>query len=232
MVSISISPIRFAGDSSCEARQDNIRQLHHSAWLGETLPGSARYLCERATFIVPLDRLNGGRKSQAFDSTAMNELRRAVPEASSIAVAINPVNHEGTRSHLDRISALRHMAEEWDVDIALDLTGDVDARWEAEAAMLRLGDRLKVVRLVPPSFDRAFVGHDSLHVREVSVARVLAAIADFGFGPTLSIKVGVPFWDWANPIAIAERCAIARNATIARFQVKSGSLPSPHRRVV
>ena len=48
-------------------------------------------------------------------------------------------------------SPLRYVAEEWEVHIALDLTGAIDPRWEAEAAILRLGERLRLVRFAPPS---------------------------------------------------------------------------------
>ena len=65
----------------------------------------------------------------------------------------------------------------------------------------------------------------------MTVGRVLAAIADFGFGPTLSLKVPLPFWDWANPVAIANQIVLARNVTIAKFQKKTGSLPTPPKRV-
>jgi hypothetical protein len=203
-----------------------------SIWIGEKLPGwLTSHLSEGCVVVVPFARLNGGRKSQTVDPTAISALRQEIPGVADIAIALTPVNHEGTRTHLDRISAFRHIAEEWDVDIALDLTGAIDPRWEAEAAILRLGERLRLTRFVPPSFDHRHLWHDSLHMREVSVARVLAAIADFGLDPTLSLNVPMPLWDWANPIAIADRIAIARSATLAKFQSKTGPLPTPPKRV-
>jgi hypothetical protein len=39
------------------------------------------------------------------------------------------------------------MAEEWDFDLVLDLVGGVDPQWEAEAAVVRIGSRLRMVRL-------------------------------------------------------------------------------------
>jgi hypothetical protein len=189
------------------------------------------HLLDSADVVVPFSRLKGESKSQTVDPQAISKLRLELPDSAGIVIALAPLNHEGTRTHLDRISALRHVAEEWDVHIALDLTGAIDPRWEAEAAVLRLGNRLRLVRFAPPSFERARIRHDSLHARDVSVGRVLASIADFGFGPTLSLKIPLPFWDWANPVAIADQIVLAKNVTIAKFQLKTGSLPIPPKRV-
>jgi hypothetical protein len=201
-------------------------------WIGHNpLPPLTPNLLEYGTVVVPFERLSSRSQKQTVDPQAVSALRMDLPESAQIVIALAPLNHEGTRTHLDRISALRHVAEEWDVHIALDLTGAIDPRWEAEAAVLRLGDRLRLVRFVPPSFERAHVRYDLLHTREMSVGRVLAAIADFGFGPILSLKIPLPFWDWANPIAIAEQIILARNATLARYQVKTGPLSTPPKRV-
>lgn len=47
----------------------------------------------------------------------------------------------------ERMQGLRRIAEEWDLDIALDITNNVPDRWEAEAIVAALGKRLAHVRL-------------------------------------------------------------------------------------
>jgi hypothetical protein len=203
-----------------------------SVWIGEPIaPSFIPLLTSPSMVVVPISRLKANQNNQSIDPKAIESMRRDLPANTDLAIALSPVNQEGTRSHLDRLSAIRHVAEEWDVTVALDLTSVVDPKWEAEAAVLRLGECLRLVRFVPPSFDHSFLRQEALHMREIVVARVLAAIADFGIGPTLSIKVRAPFWDWGNPISIAEQSAFARNATLAKFQVKSGPLSIPPKRV-
>lgn len=50
-------------------------------------------------------------------------------------------------NHLDRIMSIRRAVEEWDLEIALDLTGTVSPRWESEAAIAKVLPRLSVVRI-------------------------------------------------------------------------------------
>ncbi len=50
-------------------------------------------------------------------------------------------------NHLDRIVSIRRAVEEWDLDVALDLTGTISPRWESEAAIAKVLPRLTVVRI-------------------------------------------------------------------------------------
>ena len=59
-----------------------------------------------------------------------------------------------------QLGALRHFAEEWDLGVALDLTGRLDPTWEAEAAVTRLGQRLQLLRVRDTAPSRNAVGLD------------------------------------------------------------------------
>ena len=86
--------------------------------------------------------------------------------------------------HLDRIAAIRRTIEEWDLGIALDLTGDIAAGWEAEAAIARLVRRLTLVRLEPWLLP---TGQPSLSLAGQLAARSLVMLADQGYTGIISI---------------------------------------------
>ncbi len=75
------------------------------------------------------------------DSTASKSTSRLV------AVGLRSNHLVGGRRHLANLTLLRRRVEEWGLAIALDLTSPFDPLWEAEAAVLRLGGRLAVVRI-------------------------------------------------------------------------------------
>ena len=54
---------------------------------------------------------------------------------------------KGGRPHLVQLGAIRRFAEEWDLSVAIDLSGQFDPTWEAEAAVARLGERLTMLRI-------------------------------------------------------------------------------------
>jgi hypothetical protein len=203
-----------------------------SVWIGHECPAPlAGLMSSDSMLILPQTSIQGGRKSKTVEPKTLDDVRSKFSEQIRVAISLEPINHEGTRTHLDRISAIRHVAEEWDFDIALDLTGPIDHRWEAEAAVLRLGERLRLIRLTPPAFYRARFWQDSTHLRDVTVSRVLSALADFGFATTLSFKLRTSFWNWSNPVAIADEMSLALAATLAKFQVQSTSITTPPKRV-
>jgi hypothetical protein len=204
-----------------------------SVWIGNEYPDRlSNVLPANTLIVVPFERLLSGRSSKSVDPKQLDKLQLEITGSKRIAIALTAVNHEGTRTHLDRISAIRHVAEEWDFDVALDLTSTIDPRWEAEAAVLRLGERLRLVRLTPPRFEPDRFWGDSHHAREVTTARVLSALADFGLTSTLSFKVPPSIWNWANPVAISGELSIAVAATLAKFHVKTSSIITPPKRVI
>jgi hypothetical protein len=128
------------------------------------------------------------------------------------ALALAPVNPDGGRDHLARLALLRHMAAEWEFDLALDLTGPLDETWEAEAAIGRLGGRLALIRLGAP-----YDAHpDSARWR--MTRRVVAAALDAGFSGTFALCPRVSLWWLAGrpDVALLLRDGIERLARTSR----------------
>jgi len=89
--------------------------------------------------------------------------------------------HRG-HDQLAQLQTLRHTAEEWDLDIALDLAGNVPHYLEAEAAVLRLLPRLTLVRI--PSWVAA---SGELNTDDPISRRVVSILADQGYTGTISV---------------------------------------------
>ena len=120
-------------------------------------------------------------------------LQEGIGPATRIAVVIRPGTLEGNRAHLAAMGSLRRTAEEWDFDLALDLFGPVDPRWEAEAALQRILSRLTLVRLGP-------VGQDGGAAGSRTSRRTLAWLLDQSYPGTLSL---VPRTGWRGPMSAA-----------------------------
>jgi hypothetical protein len=85
---------------------------------------------------------------------------------------------------LESTALARRVAEEWNLDLALDVAGPVPAGWEAEAAVSRLLPRLAVVRLcgwLPTQLTHQDNG--PLRI----AARSMAMLADQGYAGLLSV---------------------------------------------
>ncbi|MBW3631711.1 MAG: hypothetical protein KY456_01650 [Chloroflexi bacterium] len=76
----------------------------------------------------------------------------------------------GGRPHLVQLGGIRRFAEEWDLSVAVDLSGQFDPTWEAEAAISRLGDRLSVLRITAAAPSRTAVGRDRVACRALHAA--------------------------------------------------------------
>ncbi|MGH2560191.1 MAG: hypothetical protein ACRDJH_14105 [Thermomicrobiales bacterium] len=115
-------------------------------------------------------------------------LRASLEPSTRVALAVTPINPGGGREHLVRLQALRLRAAEWDVDLALDLTGKLDETWEAEAAMLRMSKRLAVIRLgyPPPNAPGS--------TKWKLVRRILSAAVDVEFSGVVAIAPTVRPW--------------------------------------
>jgi hypothetical protein len=140
-------------------------------------------------------------------ATLARELRaRFGPQTQSgIRFALGVRGSLVPRGHdqLSQLSALRHQAEEWDFDLALDLAGEVPHYLEAEAAVLRLLPRLALVRVpswVSPSGE--------LNTGDPISRRVVAILADQGYAGTISIipapPLLPPIWSSTAPTASDE----------------------------
>lgn len=100
-----------------------------------------------APLVVRLPRNEIGRVTLTTVTNLTEPIQQLVPPTTRVTVAVPTAWLVGGRPHLVQLTALRRICEEWDIDIALDLTGPIDPQWEAEAAVLRIGSRLRIVRI-------------------------------------------------------------------------------------
>jgi hypothetical protein len=135
------------------------------------------------TLILPRDRV-GNSESALHLRTARDLAQRRTGRKVRLALGLQASDFRHDRWHLDQLLGLRRMAEEWDLDLALDLSGNVAPTWEAEAAVLRVLPALSVVRL--GQWRRADGG--MIASQEAQVAhRTIAILADQGFAGTIAI---------------------------------------------
>jgi hypothetical protein len=123
-------------------------------------------------------------------------LRSLIPSSTRVALAIRPRNPDGNRAHLGQIALLRHIAEEWDLDIAIDLCAHIDWLWEAEAVVHRLSSRLRLVRMIYP------LPRLDAHTRTRITQRTIAACVDAAFDGQLSVVCPLPIWRWRDANAL------------------------------
>ncbi len=140
--------------------------------------------------------------------------------SARIAIGIRGIDLVDDRRHLDQLSATRRMAEEWDLDIALDLTGNVSMNWEAEAAILRLLPRLTLVRLHP------WIGTDgagSSEGRQSIAGRTIAMLVDQGYAGNISLAPKhVPWWSMPSASGIGAE-SLTRELILDRYDRQSPS---------
>lgn len=132
-----------------------------------------------------------------------------------IAVGIRAIDLADDRGHLEHLLSIRHLAEEWDLDVALDLTGRVPRDWEAEAAIMRLLPRLALIRMSPVT--REGVNPRSITTQSIA-ARSVAILADQGYGGSISLApAAYPFRSRfvARGPGVSER--MARDAVLDRY---------------
>jgi hypothetical protein len=122
------------------------------------------------------------------EGIALGRLAQQLAEWFGLRIAVSiPADHliQQPGSHLERVANMRRVAEEWDLDIALDLTATGIDQWEAEAALMRLFPRLTLVRL-RPWLDRDGM---PLHTNPARVCmRSASMLADQAYGGTISIE--------------------------------------------
>ena len=166
-----------------------------------------------SALLVDLPEPCAGRVSRALVIGVVESLRGAAASGTAIAVALRPWQLEGGRSHLVQLTALRRLAEEWDFGVALDLLGAVDPRWEAEAAVTRLGARLSLIRLG----GEAKSGRG--YWRHRATLRAMATALDNGQRPTLAIAPTLPhWWQTASAASVAAAAATQGRRIVDRFR--------------
>lgn len=144
--------------------------------------------------------------------------------SARIAVGIRAVDFADDRRHLDQLVATRRMAEEWDLDIALDLTGNVSLSWEAEAAIIRLMPRLTLVRL------HSWIAGDGSgpsQVRQAIALRTIAMLADQGYAGSISLlPAPAPWWSMTATVGSGPE-TLARELILDRYDRQSRPADSP-----
>jgi hypothetical protein len=138
--------------------------------------------------------------------------------SARIAVGIRAIDFANDRRHLDELIATRRMAEEWDLDIALDLTGNVSAHWEAEAAIMRLLPRLTLVRLHP------WIGSDGSgpsETRQAIAGRTIAMLVDQGYAGSISLVPRPAPWWTMTAVEGSGPAALARELILDRYDRQS-----------
>jgi hypothetical protein len=138
-------------------------------------------------------------------------LRQVAGEQCRVAIAVRPYHPNGVRAHLSSIAGLRMQASEWDIDIALDLSRDVDWLWEAEASIYRMISSLQLVRIAitAGTLDGRF--------RASLTDRALSSCAELGFDGMISLVTPVPWWHWRNERTVEAFCRDATGRVIRKF---------------
>ena len=175
------------------------------AWWQARAPQVAAELARTngaATLVVDLPMENGGEVSRALLTGLTESVRAVVHPSTRIAVALRARNLEGGRRHLVQLTALRRLGEEWDFGIALDLVGAIDPRWEAEAAVSRLGSRLIMLRV-----DGQLLTKVPSYGRHRPAARALAAALDAGHTSEFALVPHVPPWQRGWAPALIRACS-------------------------
>lgn len=149
-------------------------------------------------------------------------LRALTPSTTRVALAIRPRNPEGNRAHLGRAALLRHIAEEWDLDIALDLCGHIDRLWEAEAIIHRLSSKLRLVRMIYP------LPRIDAHTRMRITQRTVAACVDAAYDGQIVLVCPLPIWRWRDSAALDR----GFHAAVERLSGRFGLVSLPTRKDV
>ena len=102
--------------------------------------------------------------------TAYLAFRGERVQSPPIVIGLPSTVLKGGRPHLVQLGGIRRFAEEWDLSVAIDLSGQFDPTWEAEAAVSRLGERLSILRINASSPSRAAVGRDRVACRALHAA--------------------------------------------------------------
>lgn len=144
-------------------------------------------------------------------------LRQTTSEQCRIAIAVRPNHPNGVRAHLSQVAGLKMQASEWDIDIALDLSRDVDWLWEAEASIYRMISSLQLVRIgiSAGTLDGRF--------RASLTDRALSSCAELGFDGMISLVTPVPWWHWRNERTVEAFCREATGRVIRKFTRISSS---------
>jgi hypothetical protein len=159
------------------------------------------------------------------------ELIRATADTWPMAIGLASSALRGGRPHLVQLGGLRRFAEEWDLSIAIDLSGNFDPTWEAEAAIARLGDRLSVLRLRAAAASRSAIGLNRVACRALHAAIERGRYTDIAICAARIFPIPTPPRAAASSVRLAadyigERTAFHAAALREGIDHFEGSTPS------
>lgn len=195
-----------------------------SVWLPAALPREAA--ADRLISLLRVMRDELGLRSIIVprrDTGGASALRtRAVlrplldePESSCLRLVIGMDGDDipSNRDQLSTLAAYKRFAEEWDVDLALDMSHDANRTWEIEATIVRLMPRLHHVRLPASLDDHGAIGSSRL------VNRAITILADQGFAGTISLlPLQPPFLLRLRPAIAVEHIEVREQQIALRYQ--------------
>jgi hypothetical protein len=120
------------------------------------------------------------------------ELGDWLNQSCQVVLGIPSATLKGGRPHLVHLGGIRRFAEEWDLSVAVDLSGQFDPTWEAEAAIARLGERLSLLRISASAPSRAAVGRDRVACRALHAAIDADHILEVAVAPPRSVPFPIP----------------------------------------
>jgi hypothetical protein len=149
------------------------------------LLGAARQDFGLRSLIVPRQRDGSSAERQSeIHQLARDLVNQKSGSTARLVVGLHAGDFRHDRWHLDQLAGIRRMAEEWDLDLALDLTGNVSLAWEAEAAVLRVLPRLTLVRLGQwRRPDGSLVSNQTGQI----AGRTISMLADQGYSGVISL---------------------------------------------
>ena len=155
---------------------------------------------------------------------ALRDVARLFMQASgltqewAVAIGLPATTLRGGRPHLVQLGGIRRFAEEWDLALAIDLAGRFDPTWEAEAAISRIGNRLKVLRMASSAPSRSAIGRDRVACRALHAAIDRAERLDIALTSTAPVPFPV------TPRAAARAAARAADYTAERVLIHAQAL--------
>lgn len=181
----------------------------------ERLVGLLRYARDELglrSIVVP--RRDTGHEAELRTRTILRPLL-AEAESSCLRLVIGMDGDDipSNRDQLSTLAAYKRFAEEWDVDLALDMSHDANRSWEIEATIVRLMPRLHHVRLPASLDDHGVIGSSRL------VNRAITMLADQGFAGTISLlPQQPPFLLRLRPGIAAEHIEVREQQIALRYQ--------------
>jgi hypothetical protein len=164
-----------------------------AVWLtaGELQSSASRRLIDdiagRQPDSVPCVVVTTPPSATLYELASYLELAGRLYQSLPVVLGLPSIALKGGRPHLVQLGAIRRFAEEWDRSLAIDLSGQFDPTWEAEAAVARLGARLTMLRINASAPSRAAVGRDRVACRALHAAMDRDLLLEVAVAPVKSV---------------------------------------------